>query len=105
MKAAAAGPADTTEILELLDSRKSGRRNALGQLPVRSSIVRDAVMREMKSKQLTAYRLWKQAQLFYPQLPQSAVSEFLDGRRQLGLTYAEALLNALSLRLTSHPKD
>ena len=104
MEAAAAGPIDTSDIPELFVSSKPVRRNALGELPVRPSMTRDAIVSEMKSRNLTVYRLWKEAQRYCPQLPQSAVSEFLKGQRQLGLTYAEALLSALSISLTIGPK-
>jgi len=34
-----------------------------------------------------------------PKLPSSAVYEYLDGRRQAGVTYVEAMLDALGLEV------
>jgi hypothetical protein len=46
---------------------------------------------------MTRYELWQAARKFCPQLPSSAVYEFLRGRRAIGSPYLEALLNALEL--------
>lgn len=61
--------------------------------------IRGAIIGEMQRQGLTRYQLWKNAQILCPKLPSSAVYEYLDGRRQAGGTYIEAMLNALSLEI------
>jgi hypothetical protein len=89
---------DTSEIPERRKFHRI-RRNADGRLPLRKSVIREAVAREMRRRNLTAYRLWQMAQTHYPSLSQSAVHEFLKGQRQLELPSIEALLAAVGLRL------
>jgi hypothetical protein len=82
------------------------QRDEHGNLPRRSPI-REAVAEEMGRQRITVYRLWKQAKQHCPTLSQSAVSEFLKGKRQIELPYAEALMAAMRLRLVhevSKPK-
>ena len=61
--------------------------------------IRGAIIGEMQRQGLTRYQLWKKARVLCPKLPSSAVYEYLDGRRQAGGTYIEALLNALGLEV------
>lgn len=61
--------------------------------------IRGAIIREMQHQGLTRYQLWKKAQVFCRKLPSSAIYEYLDGRRQAGGTYIEAMLNALGLEV------
>ena len=61
--------------------------------------IRGAIIREMQRQGLTRYQLWKKARYFCPKLPSSAIYEYLDGRRQAGGTYIEAMLNALGLEV------
>jgi hypothetical protein len=91
------GPIDTGEIPE---RRKFERlqRDASGQL-TRRSMIRDAIAQQMRQLHLTAYRLWRLAKVHHPSLSQSAVHEFLKGKRQLELPSIEALLAAAQLRL------
>src|SRR5262245_46592516 len=98
LSAAAAGSIDTTDIAE---RRKFDRlkRDANGRLPLRKSMIREAVTRQMRDLRLTAYRLWQLAREHYPTLSQSAVHEFLKGQRQLELPSVEALLSAAGLKL------
>ena len=77
------------------------RRDASGRLPLRKSMIREAVARQMKHLHLTAYRLWQMARVYCPTLSQSAVHEFLKGQRQLELLSVEALLAAARLQLVS----
>jgi hypothetical protein len=100
LHAAMAGDIDSSEISE---RRKFQRvqRDASGKLPPPKSVIRDAVEREMQNLNLSVYRLWQLARVHYPPLSQSAVHEFLKGRRQLELPSAEALLCAVHLRLVS----
>jgi hypothetical protein len=98
LRAAMQGSIDTSEIPE---RRKFHRlkRDSSGRLPLRKSIIRDAVTRQMQHLHLTVYRLWRLARAHYPPLSQSAVHEFLKGRRQLELPSIEALLAAVHLRI------
>lgn len=59
--------------------------------------IRGAIILEMGRRGLTRYQLWKLAREHCPTLPNSAVYEYLDGRRQVGGSYIEAMLEALSL--------
>jgi hypothetical protein len=61
--------------------------------------IRGAIIGEMQRQGLTRYQLWKNAKVLCPKLPSSAVYEYLDGRRQAGGTYIEAMLNALGLEI------
>jgi hypothetical protein len=74
-------------------------RDADGKLPARKSVIRDAVARELRRRNLTVYRLWQLAREHYPHLSQAAVHEFLKGQRQLELPSVEALLTAVNLRI------
>lgn len=98
LRAAMQGSIDTGDIPE---RRKFHRlqRDASGKLPLKKSVIREAVAREMQHLHLTAYRLWQMARAHYPTLSQSAVHEFLKGQRQLELPSVEALLAAVNLRV------
>ncbi len=98
LRAAMQSGIDTSEIPE---RRKFARlqRDADGGLPLRKSIIREAVVRQMRHLHLTAYGLWKLARAHYPPLSQAAVHEFLKGQRQLELPSVEALLAAANLRV------
>lgn len=98
LRAGMQGRIDTGEIPE---RRKFHRlkRDASGRLPPCKSITREAVARQMKNLDLTAYRLWQLARAHCPTLSQSAVHEFLKGQRQLELPSLEALLTAVHLRV------
>lgn len=61
--------------------------------------IRGAIIREMQRQGLTRYQLRKKARYLCPKLPSSAIYEYLDGRRQAGGTYIEAMLNALGLEV------
>ncbi len=100
LRAAMQGSIDTAEIRE---RRRFSRlqRDATGRLAPRKSIIREAVARQMRELNLTAYRLWQLARAHCPTLSQSAVHEFLKGERQLELPSAEALLAAVHLRIVS----
>jgi hypothetical protein len=72
------------------------KRNANGKLP-KKSLIREAVTRELESRNMTVYQLWKQANALCPTLSQPAVYEFIKGQRMIGLEYAEALMSAVCL--------
>jgi hypothetical protein len=102
LRAAMQGPIDTSDIAERRKFERL-RRDSAGRLPPRKSPIRDAIVREMKQRELTAYRLWQMARAHYPALSQSAVHEFLKGQRQLELPSAEALLAAVELQIVKEP--
>jgi hypothetical protein len=98
LRAAMAGDIDTSDIPERREFQRL-HRDAKGNLPPRKSVIREAVMREMKRLDLSVYRLWQLGRVHYLQLSQSAVHEFLKGQRQLELPSVEALLAAVNLRV------
>lgn len=98
LRAATRGPIDTTDIPERGPFRRL-QRDALGRLPSRKSMIRDAVAQQMQARRLTVYRLWRMAQVHYPSLSQAAVHDFLKGRRQIELPSVEALLAAVDLEV------
>ncbi len=100
LRAAMQGAIDTAEIPERRKFQPL-QRDASGNLPPRKSIIRDAVVREMRGRHLSVYRLWQLARAHYPALSQSAVHEFLKGQRQLELPSVEALLAAVNLQVVS----
>ena len=61
--------------------------------------IRGAIILEMQHRGLTRYQLWKLAKEHCSTLPNSAVYEYLDGRRQVGGSYIEAMLEALGLEV------
>ena len=97
LRSAARREIDTSDIPERRRSFQRLTRDEHGRLPARKSVVRDALKREMERRSWTAYRVWKEAQGHCGTISQSAVHEFLKGRRELELPYAEALLAALHL--------
>ncbi len=93
------GPVHTSEIPELGAGFERLKRDSSGNLPVRKSVIRDAILEELSHREMTPYRLWQEARVHCPTLSQSAVHEFIKGRRQLELPYAEALMAAVQLRV------
>ncbi len=61
--------------------------------------IRGAIILEMGRRRLTRYQLWKLAREHCSTLSNSAVYEYLDGRRQIGGDYIEAMLQALGLEV------
>jgi hypothetical protein len=109
LREAMAGPIDTSDIPEKKGSFRRHARDSAGRLPARKSMIRDAIVHELKHLKMTPYRLWKQAKTYCPTLSQSAVHEFIKGKRQLELPYAEALMSAVNLgvarSVTSTPRQ
>ncbi len=96
------GPIDTSDIPEMKGPIRRIKRDAQGRLPqplpeLRDSPVRRAILAELGRREMTRYELWKEARAHCPRLPQSAVYEYLRGQRNIGLNYAEALLQAMGL--------
>lgn len=102
LRAAAGESIDTSEIPERGRFQRI-RRGADGGLPPRKSIIREAVVRQMRQRHLSVYRLWQLGRAHYPALSQAAVHEFLKGQRQLELPSIEALLAAVDLRVVRRP--
>jgi hypothetical protein len=55
----------------------------------------------MQRQGLSGHALWKLARAFAPQMPESAVYEFLSDKRSVRVEYADAMLQALQVRLVS----
>ena len=91
---------DSIDLSDIPDVSSAGRlfRDETGRLP-RKSAIRDAVSGVMAERHLTAYALWKEARVHCPTISESAVGEFLRGKRQIGLDYAEALMAAAGLTI------
>jgi hypothetical protein len=89
LEKAAAGSIDTSDIPPV-------------RLPPRPhSPIRQAISEEMRRRGITGHRLWKLARQFCRQLPESAVYEFLAAKRSVRVEYADAMLLAMGLRLTT----
>lgn len=58
----------------------------------------NAVAEGMRRQSLSGHRLWKLARPFCPQMPESAVYEFLADKRSVRVEYADAMLQALGVR-------
>jgi hypothetical protein len=91
LRAASAGPIDTSDIPERTAKFPRARNER--------SAVRSAILNEIEKRNITRYQLWKRAQAHCPTLTESAVYEFLRGDRQIGLPYAEALMEAVDLTI------
>ena len=87
---------DTSDIPE---TRVGGAKSVGHTQGGEHGLLRQAILSELGHRQLTRYELWKKARHFCPNLPESAVYEFLRGTRQVGVVYVEAMLQALSLRI------
>ena len=87
LKRASAGAIDTSDIPEQRSMKKHG--------PIWSAIVG-----EMIRQGLTGHGLWKKAREFCPKIPESAVYEFLKDKRSVRVEYADAMLQALGVKLT-----
>jgi hypothetical protein len=86
LKRAAAGPIDTSDIAEMRFTKKGP--------------IWHAVVDEMRRQGLSGHRLWKLAREYSPKLPESAVYEFMANKRSVRVDYADAMLQALGLKLT-----
>ncbi len=93
-----AGDVDTSDIPDR-DDRVRLHRDADGNLPPRHGAIREAVASEMGRQVLSVYALAKAAKVHAPTISETAVGEFLKGRRSLGIALVEALLSALGLEV------
>ncbi|HZL34740.1 MAG TPA: hypothetical protein VFC78_05470 [Tepidisphaeraceae bacterium] len=98
LERAMSGPIDTSDIAEGNGELTRIRRDTAGRLPViPKSIIRDAILAALGRTGHTRYQLWKAARKHCATLPESAVYEFLRGKRELGVRYLEALMEAAGL--------
>ena len=99
VRKAMANSVDTAEIpSQIFPARYPLIRDSLGRIPKKPrSAIRDAILAELGRRNMTRYQLWKLANEHCPKLPNSAVYEFLLGKRAISVDYCEALLNALDL--------
>jgi hypothetical protein len=99
LRKAMAGPVDTSEIAaRQIPPQYPLVRDARGQVPKkRPNLIRDAILAELGRRKMTRYELWKRANQHCARLPNSAVYEFLLGRRAISVDYCDAMLRALGL--------
>jgi hypothetical protein len=104
LRAAMAGPIDTSDSPEHEGPFHRVKRDGKGQLPqpipvLKFSPIRSAILKQLGRRQMTRYKLWAEARKHCPQMPRSAVYEYLRGQRAIGVEYVEALLSALGLSI------
>jgi hypothetical protein len=91
IKRATMGAIDTGDMPEVRDMRRHGP-------------IWNAVADGMRCQGLSGHGLWKKARAFCPRMPESAVYEFLADKRSVRVEYADAMLQALGVRLVSSRK-
>lgn len=69
--------------------------------PRRKGPLWHAIVSEMYRQGLTGHKLWKLSREYCPKIPESAVYEFMSNKRSVRVDYADAMLQALGLRITS----
>jgi len=89
---------DTSDIPERTGPANRVVRDARGRIvrPTKSRI-RAAVLSEIERRGISGHQLWIEASKRCETIPESAVYEFLSGKRQVGLAYLDAMLDALDL--------
>jgi hypothetical protein len=85
---ASKGRIDTRDISEVRGMKRHGP-------------IWNAIAEGMQRQGLSGHALWKRARPFAPQMPESAVYEFLADKRSVRVEYADAMLQALGVRLVS----
>jgi hypothetical protein len=91
MRRAASGPIDTTDIPEFRRLKRHGP-------------IWHAIADGMQRQGLSGHALWKLARPFCPQMPESAVYEFLADKRSVRVEYADAMLQAVGVRMIAARK-
>lgn len=101
LRAAASGPINTSDIPERTGVPHRVARDDQGRRPSPSgSPIREAILAALERRGMTRYALWLAARGRCATLSQSAVYEYLRGRRDIGTRYAEALMQATGLSIT-----
>lgn len=100
LDAAMAGPVDTSDIPERTGPVRRVPRDAPGRLssPVGGPI-RVAILKALQRRGMSRHELWKAARTRCSTLSESAVYEYLRGDRDIGVRYAEALIEASGLTI------
>lgn len=93
-------PVDTSDMPQRTGPCNRVVRDADGKIvKPQDSLLRSAVLAEMKRRRLSGHKLWKASRNYCETLPESAVYEFLAGKRQIGLAYLDAILEAMDLTI------
>lgn len=92
---------DTSDVPERTGLANRLYRDSSGRIihPPKSRI-RGAILSEIERRGLSGHQLWIEARKRCETLPESAVYEFLAGKRQVGLAYLDAMLEALDLTVS-----
>ena len=91
-------PVDTSDIPERKCPCRRVVRDSRGHIVnPGASILRGAILAEMERRALSGHELWKKAREHCGTIPESAVYEFLSGKRQVGLAYLDAMLEAMDM--------
>jgi hypothetical protein len=92
------GDIDTSEIPERGGPTTRLVRDANGRVvKAPKSRLRSAILFELERRGISGHQLWLEAMKHCQTIPESAVYEFLAGKRQVGLAYLDAMLEALDL--------
>jgi len=87
---------DTSDIPERTGRALRIERDAKGRIHrAGRSMIRAAILAEIKRRGIAGHQLWIEARKRCGTIPESAVYEFLSGKRQVGLAYLDAMLEAL----------
>jgi hypothetical protein len=94
-------PVDTSDIPERGGPCERVIRDTAGRIvrPEKSPL-RAAILAEVKRRGISGHELWKQAREYCDTIPESAVYEFLAGKRQVGLAYLDAMFEAMDLTVS-----
>jgi hypothetical protein len=94
-------PVDTSDIPERVGPCDRVVRDADGRIArPQQSLLRAAILAEVQRRGISGHQLWKAARKHCDTIPESAVYEFLTGKRQVGLAYLDAMLEAMRLTVT-----
>jgi hypothetical protein len=89
---------DTSDLSERVGPCERIVRDAHGRIVrPQQSPLRAAILAEVKRRGISGHELWKQAREYCDTIPESAVYEFLAGKRQIGLAYLDAMFEAMQL--------
>jgi hypothetical protein len=95
-------PKATAADLQRLRQAKPGASATQAVRPKFDSMIRRALLEVLQAGPMNAYQLWKGANEHAPQLQRTAVYQFLAGKRQVGIEYAEAMMRAAGLGVDAH---